>query len=57
MAMKGVKYTLIGVAACVMASGCNNDVDMLTKQKDAIVRYLTSSRRMVARVVLLLQSH
>lgn len=31
-----------------MLCGCENDVDMLTKQKDAIVSYLTSSRRMVA---------
>ena len=48
MAMKGVRYALGLVVCAIVASGCNNDVDMLTKQKDAIVRYLTSSRRMVA---------
>ena len=47
MAMKRFGYAMIGLIA-LLGSGCEKDVDMLTKQKDAIVRYLTSSRRMVA---------
>ena len=47
MAMKEVIYALM-MAGALLTSGCNKDEDMLTKQKDAIVRYLTSSRKMVA---------
>ena len=45
--MKRFGYILLAGVA-LLNSGCNKDEDMLTKQKDAIVRYLTSSRRMVA---------
>ena len=49
MAMKGLRYTAIGIAtAAMMLVGCNKDEDMLTKQKDSIVKYLTSTRRMVS---------
>ncbi len=48
MAMKRVIYAVMMVGAALMW-GCNKDEDMLTKQKDAIVRYLTSSRRLVAK--------
>ena len=37
---------IAGVA--LVACGCENNEEMLMKQKDAIVKYLTSSRRMVA---------
>ena len=47
MAMKRLIYMTMGVAALFLG-GCNNDVDMLTSQKDAIVKYLTSSRRLIA---------
>ena len=47
MSMKRFGYILLAVVALIFG-GCNKDEDMLTKQKDAIVRYLTSSRRMVA---------
>ncbi len=47
MAMKEVIYALM-MAGALLTSGCNKDEDILTKQKDAIVRYLTSSRKMVA---------
>ena len=45
--MKRLIYMTMGVAALFLG-GCNNDVDMLTSQKDAIVKYLTSSRRLIA---------
>ena len=47
MAMKRLIYAVM-VMGALLTSGCNKDEDMLTKQKDAIVRYLTSSRRLVA---------
>ena len=46
MAVKGLIY--MAMIASVMFCGCENDVDMLTTQKDEIVKYLTTSRRMVA---------
>lgn len=45
--MKRLIYAVMAMGA-LLTSGCNKDEDMLTKQKDAIVRYLTSSRRLVA---------
>lgn len=45
MTMKRLLY--IAIALCTLCS-CNNDEEELTKQKDSIVSYLTSSRRMVA---------
>ena len=45
--MKRLIYAVM-VMGALLTSGCNKDEDMLTKQKDAIVRYLTSSRRLVA---------
>jgi hypothetical protein len=47
MAMKQLTYIVIAAATALMCS-CSNDVDMLTKQKDTIVKYLTSSRRLIA---------
>ncbi len=47
MAMKRLLYSIILVTTVLVCS-CNNDEDLLTKQKDNIVKYLTSSRRMVA---------
>ena len=47
MTMKGLLYTAIVIATLAMC-GCNDNVDMLTTQKDNIVKYLTSSRRLVA---------
>ena len=46
MAMKRGLYCIILVMAALMC-GCTKDEDMLTKQKDSIVKYLTSTRRMV----------
>lgn len=47
MAMKRF-FTVLILVTSAFVSGCNNDEDILTKQKDSIVKYLTSSRRMVA---------
>lgn len=47
MAVKRLIYMAMLVASALMY-GCENDVDMLTNQKDQIVKYLTNSRRMVA---------
>ena len=47
MAVKRLIYMAI-VFASALVCGCENDVDMLTEQKNAIVKYLTSTRRMVA---------
>ena len=44
--MKRGLYYIILVMAALMC-GCTKDEDMLTKQKDSIVKYLTSTRRMV----------
>lgn len=38
---------LILAVAAVILCGCTKDEDMITKQKDSIVKYLTSTRRMV----------
>lgn len=44
--MKGIKYA-IWVVIALLVSGCSNDEEMLTKQKDSIVKYLTSARRLI----------
>ena len=46
MAMKRLIYTVMVLCAALLC-GCTDDEDMLTKQKDSIVRYLTSSRRLI----------
>lgn len=46
MAMKRLIYTVMALCAALLCS-CSNDEDMLTKQKDSIVKYLTSSRRLI----------
>ena len=46
MAMKGIKYA-IWVVLALMMSGCNSDEELVTKQKDSIVKYLTSSCRLI----------
>ena len=46
MAMKRLIYTVMVLCAALLCS-CTDDEDMLTKQKDSIVRYLTSSRRLI----------
>lgn len=46
MAMKRLIYTVMALCAALLC-GCTDDEDMLTKQKDSIVRYLTSSRRLI----------
>ena len=45
--MKRYIYALI-LAAGALFYSCNNDEEILTKQKDNIVKYLTSSRRLIA---------
>ena len=40
MAVKRLIYMAI-VFASALVCGCENDVDMLTEQKNAIVKYLT----------------
>ena len=47
MAVKRLIYMAMVVMAATILSSCNKDEDMLTSQKDKIVKYLTSSRRMV----------
>lgn len=44
--MKRLIYTVMVLCAALLC-GCTDDEDMLTKQKDSIVRYLTSSRRLI----------
>ena len=44
--MKRLIYTVMALCAAILCS-CSDDEDMLTKQKDSIVRYLTSSRRLI----------
>ncbi len=46
MAMKRLIYAVM-VACVALFCSCTDDVDMLTKQKDSIVKYLTSSRRLI----------
>ena len=46
MAMKRFVFTIMAVCAALLSS-CSNDEEMLTKQKDSIVKYLTSSRRLI----------
>lgn len=46
MAMKRLIYTVMVACAALLCS-CSDDEDMLTKQKDSIVKYLTSSRRLI----------
>lgn len=46
MAMKRLIYTVMALCAALLCS-CSDDEDMLTKQKDSIVKYLTSSRRLI----------
>lgn len=46
MTMKHLLYTVI--AAATLLCGCENNEEMLTKEKDNIVKYLTSSRRLIA---------
>ena len=46
MAMKRFVFTIMAVCAALLCS-CSNDEEMLTKQKDSIVKYLTSSRRLI----------
>ena len=46
MAMKRGFYSILAVVAVILV-GCNKDEDIITKQKDSIVKYLTSTRRMV----------
>lgn len=46
MAMKRLIYTVMALCAAFLCS-CSDDEDMLTKQKDSIVKYLTSSRRLI----------
>jgi hypothetical protein len=46
MAMKRLIYTIL-VGCTALFCGCNDDVDMITKQKESIVKYLTSSRRLI----------
>ena len=46
MAMKRLFFTIMAVCAALLCS-CSNDEEMLTKQKDSIVKYLTSSRRLI----------
>ena len=45
--MKRLFYIALCVAA-LLCVGCNEEEDIFTPQKEAIIRYLTSSRRMVA---------
>ena len=45
--MKRLFYIALSVAA-LLCGGCKDDEDIFTPQKNAILRYLTSSRRMVA---------
>lgn len=44
--MKRLFFTIMAVCAALLCS-CSNDEEMLTKQKDSIVKYLTSSRRLI----------
>lgn len=44
--MKRLIYTVMALCAALLCS-CSDDEDMLTKQKDSIVKYLTSSRRLI----------
>lgn len=44
--MKRLFFTIMAVCAALLSS-CSNDEEMLTKQKDSIVKYLTSSRRLI----------
>ena len=44
--MKRLIYAVM-VACAALFCSCTDDVDMLTKQKDSIVKYLTSSRRLI----------
>lgn len=45
--MKRLFYIAISVAALICC-GCNEEEDIFTPQKEAIIRYLTSARRLVA---------
>lgn len=44
--MKRGLYCVVIMVAAILC-GCSKDEDILTKQKDSIVKYLTSTRRMV----------
>ena len=46
MGMKVLKYAIAVVGALLMW-GCNSDEEIVTKQKESIVKYLTSSRRLI----------
>lgn len=47
MTMKRLFYIAISVVALICC-GCNEEEDIFTPQKESIIRYLTSSRRLVA---------
>ncbi len=46
--MKKVWHIAFAAVAALLAVGCEDDVDFFTRQQDSIVRYLTSSRRLIA---------
>ncbi len=46
--MKRILYIALLAVAALATAGCDDQEDMFTKQQEGIVRYLTSTRRLIA---------